>query len=168
MKRSTSIQLKAGFLLIVFSLNIILVFACSVGINMGYNTSHHPEEKAAIIHNHDKSHHEQEKAEVSHKHNKAHSHNEIAHNEIADNQQSQKSKDDCCSDEAEQFSRMDKLAPKSLDFNMQPVFFTPFFSSSNQFDIFETFESVSHNKYFVRGHHPPIPEIRIAIQSFQI
>lgn len=145
-------------------MNIVLVFACSVGISMGYNNSHHPDEKAAVVHNHDNSHHEEGKAEASTKPNKAHSHDD----EIADHQQSQKSKDDCCTDEAEQFAKMDKMTPKSLDFNLQPVFFGAFLSSFHHADIFQSFQSVSESKYFVRGHHPPIPEIRLAIQSFQI
>ena len=56
MKRSPSIQLKAAFLLIVFSLNTVVGFACSVGLEMGFNSSHHQEEKAAITHKHDNSH----------------------------------------------------------------------------------------------------------------
>ena len=163
MKRNPSIQLKAAFLLIVFSLNIVLAFACSVGNNMGYNNSNLPDEKAEVIHSHGKSHHEEEKTEVGHQHDKTHS-----HDEIADNQQSEKSKDNCCTDEAEQFARMDKTAPKTIDFNMHPSFIAAYFSSFYNFDIFLNFEFVPKSKYFVRSHHPPIPEIRIAIQSFLI
>ena len=41
MKKNSSIQLKAAFLLIVFALNTVLGFACSMGLDMGYNKSHH-------------------------------------------------------------------------------------------------------------------------------
>ena len=41
MKISSSIKIKAFSLLTVFSLNMLLGFACSLGINMGYNRDHH-------------------------------------------------------------------------------------------------------------------------------
>ena len=164
MKKNSSIRLKAAFLLIVFSLNIVLVFACSIGINMGYNKSHHPDEMAAINHNQDESQHMTQKMEVSHKLSMAHSHD----TEIADHNQSEKSKNDCCTDEAAQFARMDKMAPKPIDFNLQPAFFAANLSSFRYFNIFSTLETLPYGKYYIRGHHPPIPEIRLAIQSFQV
>ena len=46
MKRNISIQLKAALLLIVFSLNTVIGFACAMGVDMGFNTHHHDEEEA--------------------------------------------------------------------------------------------------------------------------
>ncbi|WP_026899421.1 hypothetical protein [Daejeonella oryzae] len=163
MKRITPIKLKAGFLLFVFSLNIVLVFACFIGINMGYNDSHHEDEKVIVAHSHDKTHNKEEKVETSINHNKAHS-----HDEIAGNQQSEKSKDDCCTDEAIKFAQIDKRAPLTPEFSFHPVFLVTFFSNPYNFDVLASDTLFSASKYFVRGHHPPIPKIRIAIQSFQI
>ena len=40
--------------MLVFSLNTVIGFACAVGINMGFNTTHHHEEEAteAVVHIH--------------------------------------------------------------------------------------------------------------------
>lgn len=52
MKKNLAIQLKAVFLLIVFGLNTMVGFACSMGLEIGFNvhseevpTSHHHDEK---------------------------------------------------------------------------------------------------------------------------
>ena len=64
MKRNKSIQLKAAFLLIVFSLNTVIGFACAVGLDMGFNSHHHCQENAIKTegnHHHDEAdvHHHQ-------------------------------------------------------------------------------------------------------------
>lgn len=43
MHNKFTIQLKAAFLLVVFSLNSIMGFGCSIGLKLGYNRSHHTE-----------------------------------------------------------------------------------------------------------------------------
>ena len=147
MKRSPSIHIKAAFLLIVFSLNTVVGFACSVGLEMGFNGSHHLEEKAAVTHKHDNSH---------------------QHDDVTADHQSDKTKDNCCKEEVIKFAKVDKLAPKFLDFSVNPVFFTAFFSAFNHFDVSTSYKLIPDSKYFFRTHQPPIPDIRIAIQSFQI
>lgn len=164
MKGSSSIQLKAALLLIVFSLNTVVGFACSVGLDMKFNESHHGAEKAARSHPHADSHQSKESAPKPHKHDSSHSHEEA----IANHQQAESPKDDCCTDEAIEFSQIDKRAPKTFDFSFQPVFFDLPFTSFFSFVVNASDRLVSQSKYFVRTHHPPIPEIRIAIQSFQI
>lgn len=157
MKRSPSIQLKAAFLLIVFSLNTVVGFACAVGLDMDFNSSHHQEEKTVLAHQN----------VPAHQHSKAHSHDE--QNDLAkDHHSSKKTKDDCCTDEAAKFAMVDKLTPQSIDFSINPVFFTAFLSTFYHFDIFASDSHIPNNKFFVRSHHPPIPDIRVAIQSFQI
>lgn len=157
MKKSSSIQLKAVFLLIVFSLNTVVGFACSVGLDMGFNGSHHQEEKTVLAH----------KDALAHQHSKAHSHDE--QNVLAkDHHSSKKTKDNCCTDEAAKFAKVDKLTPQSFDFSIHPVFLTAFLSSFYHFDFFASNSHISNNKFFVRTHHPPISDIRVAIQSFQI
>jgi hypothetical protein len=66
------------------------------------------------------------------------------------------------------FARVDKRTPQSPEFSLQPVFFVLLFTGTSHFDAPEVNKLVSGSKYFARSYHPPIPEIRIAIQSFQI
>jgi hypothetical protein len=149
MKRKKPIQLKAAFLLIVFSLNTIIGFACAVGLNMGFNSHHHEQSaiEATENHHHDKSHHHDE-ADVSH-------------------QKTNNDKDNCCNDEVMKFQQVDKNIATSFSL-ISPVFFTSFLASFYHIDLLSSNDRISTIKYFVRRHHPPIPDIRIAIQSFQI
>jgi hypothetical protein len=149
MNRNKSIQFKAAFLLIVFSLNTVIGFACAVGMNMGFNSHHHEESaiEATENHHHDKSHHHDE-ADVSH-------------------QKTNNDKDNCCNDEVMKFQQVDKNIATSFSL-ISPVFFTSFLASFYHIDLLSSNNRISTIKYFVRRHHPPIPDIRIAIQSFQI
>jgi hypothetical protein len=148
MNRKRSIQLKAAFLLIAFSLNTVIGFACAVGLDMGFN-SHHYEESAIEtegVHHHDKSHHDDTADSHHHKANE---------------------KDNCCNGGVMKFQKVDKALASSINV-INPVFFTSFLASFYNIDILSSDSRISEIKYFVRSHHPPIPDIRIAIQSFQI
>lgn len=149
MKRKKSIQLKAAFLLIVFSLNTVIGFACTVGLDMGFNSHHHEESAIEVSenHHHDKSHHHDE-ADIHH-------------------HQTNNNKDNCCNDEVMKFQQVDKNIATSFTL-ISPVFFTSFLASFYNIDILSSNNRISTIKYFVRRHHPPIPDIRVAIQSFQI
>lgn len=142
MKRKKSIQLKAAFLLIVFSLNTVIGFACAVGLDMGFNSHHH--EESAI-----------ETPGIQHRDGDVHHHNKA--NE----------KDNCCNDEVIKFQKVDKALASSIIID-SPVFFTLFPASFYSIDILSSNNRISEIKYFVRRHHPAIPDIRIAIQSFLI
>ena len=148
MKRNKSIQLKAAFLLIAFSLNTEIGFACAVGLDMGFNSHHHEESavETQCIHHHNKSHHHDEVDVHHHKANE---------------------KDNCCNDSVMKFQKVDKALASSFSL-INPVFFSSFLASFYNIDIFSSKNRTSEIKYFVRSHHPPIPDIRIAIQSFQI
>ena len=157
MNQNISIQLKAAFLIIVFSLNTMIGFACAIGIDMGFNTIQHHEEEAteAIVHIH--------KDGKEHVH-----HNEVKkHHDEADNHKEKNGKDNCCHDKAIKITQVDKSIPQSLKSVGNPVFFTTFISSFYNIDPLFASRTTSI-KYFVRSYHPPIPDIRIAIQSFQI
>lgn len=201
MKKNRSIQLKAAFLLIVFSLNTIVGFACSLGLDMGYNSKHHGEETAtgAVVHihkdgkkhihhekkkssNNDNSHKQgQEKATKAvihiHKDGKRHVHDEkrVSHNhdksdthdQVNNAEKTKKDKDNCCTDQVKNFQEIDKLIPNSVII-IHPVFFTAFVAAYYDIPLLSHTNVVRDIKPFVRNHHPPIPDIRIAIQSFQI
>lgn len=148
MSKALSIQLKAAFLLIIFSLNMFVGFACAVGVDMGFNTTHHHEEEATEVHVHaDGKKHHHEKAEHKHSHKDG--------------------KDDCCNDKVVKLSQADKAVPQAAKL-LSPVFFTAFVATYYNINITYASQVNTSTKYFVRGHHPPIPDIRIAIQSFQI
>ena len=158
MKKIKSLQLKAAFLLIVFSLNTIIGFACAVGLDMGFNSNHHEKEVTDIpihVHADGKQHHH---------------HNEVKNpHEEADNNfnKTTNDEDNCCHDKVTQIAQQDKaIAPPICITN--PTFFTAFISSFYYIEIQLSTGADSHIKYFVQRHHPPIPDIRIAIQSFQI
>jgi len=148
MSKAISIKLKAAFLILVFSLNTIVGFACAIGIDMSFNITHHHKEEATEIHVHaDGSKHHHEKKE--HKHSE------------------KENKDGCCNDKVVKNFQTDKSVPQAAKL-LSPVFFTAFVATYYNIDISYSSQVNVSNKYFVRGHHPPIPDIRIAIQSFQI
>lgn len=146
MHKLFSIQLRAASLLIIFSMNMVVGFACAVGLDMGFNTIHHHPDEATALH-----------MEGSKHHHEKHEHKESEKSE----------KDNCCNGHVLKIVQEDKAVPQAAKL-VNPVFFTAFDvvyynSNSNCHSQSHTF-----NKYFVLGHHPPIPDIRIAIRSFQI
>lgn len=158
-----SIQLKAAFLLVAFSLNTIVGFACAIGIDMSFNTPHHHNEEAteATIHIHaDGKKHVHNEKKDKHKHDKSH------HNKSEVNKESNEG-DNCCNEKVTKFVQLDKFVPQALNIG-NPVFFTPFISSFYNIELLHRDNITKDIKYFVRSYHPPIPDIRIAIRSFQI
>ena len=101
MKSILTIQLKAAFLLIVFSLNTLIGFACAVGIDMGYNSKHHHDDDEAT-----------EATVHVHADGKKHDHNEAENQyQKAENHKSGDDKDNCCHDTVTKFSQIDKAIP---------------------------------------------------------
>ena len=99
----------------------------------------------------------------------SHHHDDEA-TEIAEHHHDKKEdskKDDCCNNRVITLSQADKAIIQSNSL-VSPVFFTVFISSYYNPSVSFTSELNASSKYFVRSHHPPIPDIRIAIQSFQI
>ena len=130
-----------------------------MGLDMGYNKFHHTEEATEVsvhVHADGKKHHHENEPRKSH------------HDESAANHHDKKDaskKDDCCTNEIMQFQQSDKNLVAKTGINM-PVFvaiLTNFFGIDN----FKSVQS-SSPKYIASYFHPPPPDIRIAIQSFQI
>lgn len=158
------IQLKAAFLLIVFAMNTVVGFACAVGVDMGFNHTHHQAEaREAAVHVHadGKKHIHQENTGTAVNHR--HAHNASSHHHPLKN-----SKDNCCNDKVIKLAQDDKALSSSLNIAIHPVFITAFVSLFCNIDISAALQATKHSNYLVRSHHPPIPDIRIAIQSFQI
>jgi len=153
----------ASFFLAVFSLNTVVGFACSVGVDMGFNSKHHHEEATeAVVHVHadGKKHIHQEKRK-GHGNGKSHKHDQAGnHHKPGDK------KDNCCNDEVIQLVQVDKSLPQPLNI-IHPIFLIGFFNAFYNVSL-PSLHIVKDIKQFVRSYHPPIPNIRIAIQSFQI
>ena len=154
MKGNTSIQLKAALLLIVFSLNTVMGFACSMGVDMGFNRTHHPDEEATEttvhVHNDGKKHEHHDKAPKHH------------HDSKEDSE-----KGGCCNDGVIKFQNLDK----NLNANNNTAISAPVLAAKlNSFFGFDIFrpEQVPAQKHIAQLFHPPPPDIRILIQSFQI
>jgi hypothetical protein len=151
MKTKSSIQLKAALLITVFGLNTVVGFACAMGLDMRFNSTHHHGEEATAVH--------------VHADGKKHHHEKPAHHH--DDNKQKEEKGGCCNDSAIKFSQTDKsVLPSNTIIN--PVVFTAFIRSYYTIDIFFPSQITGSTKYFARNYHPPIPDIRIAIQSFQI
>jgi hypothetical protein len=157
-------KIIAAFLLTVFSLNTVVGFACSVGIDMGFNSKHHHDEEVTetVVHIHSdgKKHFHYEKKENQ-------NHGKVHHHEQANNHhKSSNKKDNCCNDQVFQFEQLDKSVPPSLNI-IHPIFLISFFDAFYNV-VLPSPGIVKDIKQFVRNYHPPILNIRIAIQSFQI
>ena len=150
MKRNRSIKIRAALLLIVFSMNTVIGFACAVGFDMGFNDKHHHDGDGTTIQktSHDKSC--------------------PGDGADKDHHKSKDDKDNCCNDSVMKFAQVDKLLAQSSSFTVKPLFLTAFVSSYYNIGALFASQVTKSIKYFVRNHHPPIPDIRIEIQSFQI
>lgn len=135
------IQCKAAVLLVVFSLNTWVGFACSMGIEMGFNSPHHATEIT--------------KAQVHiHKDGKKHEHKDGSDK-----------KDDCCNGKVIKL----QIADKNLD-HSQTLINTPVLFLSGTFYRIPVYDIIKGKTqtYFASQFHPPPRDIRIAIRSFQI
>jgi hypothetical protein len=160
---SFSIKLKAALLLAVFSLNTAVGFACSLDFNMGFNEKHHggeSTESVAHIHKDGKKHPHHGKSNT---HNQALSHKHEAKNK----DQSKNDKDNCCNDKVRKFVELDKSVPNNISI-IHPTFFIAFIAPYYNISLLPYTDIVKDIGQFVRSYHPPISNIRIAIQSFQI
>ncbi len=154
MKKNISIQLKAAVLLIVFGLNTIVGFACGIGIDMGFNSTHHEEEKATVNHVHDNG--------------KSDDHyNPSANHQHEAKKADSKEKKGCCNDEVQKLQSLDKALNQNAKTAIDAPVFAAIISTFLGIDIFNSAKAYPP-KYIARFFYPPPPDIRIAIQSFQI
>jgi hypothetical protein len=98
--------------------------------------------------------------------NSKHHHDEEATDQTTHHHKSGDKKHNCCNDEVAQLLQIDKSVPQSLNI-IHPIFLIAFFDTFNNISL-PSFDIVKDIKQFVRSYHPPISNIRIAIQSFQI
>jgi hypothetical protein len=174
MKRRLSIQFKAAFLLTVFSLNIIVGFACSLGLDMRFNTSHHSNEaiEASVhIHADGKKHlHQPEPAKANvhvHADGKKHLHHtEPVAKTQEENEIPKKDKDDCCNDDLLKFQNSDKNLNQNVRAGIDPPALIDILCTFFSIDILKTLEEPQlHTSRYL---FPPPPNILIVIHRFQI
>ena len=146
-----SIRLKAAFLLIVFALNTIIGFACAIGIDMGFNSHHHDEEAT------EEANHVHTDGTIHHHHYEAAKH----HHDSKEGSE----KGGCCNDKVIKFQDLDKNLVQNITVTA-PEYVTILINYSG-IDICKSAQ-VTLQKYLVRFFHPPPPDIRILIRSFQI
>lgn len=184
MKRNSSIKLKAAILLTVFSLNTIVGFACAIGLKKALTSNQHTAyETKAVVHVHadGKKHIHYEKEETKpvvhvHADGKKHIHHEKAVkpeekksnllDDLATQSNPLENPNKCCTTKVTEFEQIDKYVPQSI--KLDPVFFITILTDFFNIDVLYTSYINTNIKYFVRSYHPPIPNVRIAIQSFQI
>jgi len=152
MTKKISIQLKAALLLIVFSMNTIIGFACAIGIDMKFSSKHHDEEQIiktpVHIHADGKKHDHHNKAEK-------HSHEEKKTNE----------KDNCCNDKVVKLQISEKNITAKTIIDM-PVFLAIIstYLVIDLSDIIKAFPPKNIKRFF----YPPPPNILVSIQKFQV
>jgi hypothetical protein len=174
MTRNLSIKLRALFLLIVFATNMAVGFACALGMDMGFNNSHHNEIAESIemhVHADGKKHvHEKETSETStlvHDDGTKHQHDSEPVKQISasDSNSFTKSTGGCCNNEVQKFQNLDKnvIVNTGID---APVF-VAILSTFLGIDLSNGITDLPP-KFKARFYYPSPPDIRIAIQRFQI
>lgn len=153
MGKTINIQLKAAFLLIVFGLNTMIGFACAMGVDMGFNTTHHVSE-ATEIHEHTDG--------VKHEH-----HNQAARHKNEEKKTEKEEKKDCCTDDVQKLQSLDKAVNQNAKTVIDVPVFTAIISIFLGIEVYDL-SKIYPPKYRVSFFYPPPPDIRVAIQSFQI
>ena len=91
----------------------------------------------------------------------------LHHNKSDEPLKSKGCTNNCCNENVIKFLSVDKSFPECLSI-FNAISFTTLISYFDNRDILNISGLSANTRYFARGHHPPIPDIRIAIQSFQI
>ena len=150
-------------------------------IHVHANGKKHVHQTTTSTDSHEKSHHHNKIAGKSfvHEHSNGTKH---VHHEKTSNHKTEKStvneefrndkkweseSENCCNDKVIEFEQLAKSVGHPLHV-VNPVFFTTYASHFFNIDVLFLSQGTPNIKYFVRSHHPPIPDIRIAIQSFQV
>ena len=145
-------KIKALFLLLVFSLNTVAGFACSVGVDMGYNTHHHEHGK-----------------NNTHVHGGKHSKHLHSHAKNGTAFSASQSKDDCFSNDVARFTLLDKSVTDNSLHLQAPIFLLAFTSAFlSQADAIPALTVNSRFQFVRRSCFLNDTDLRIAIQSFQI
>lgn len=155
MKQTFAIQIKAAFLLFIFSLNMFVGFACSIGIDTDVKASHPIELEKKISHSH------QHKSNAG----KDHHGNQKSHDHKTDHKEKEEKKG-CCNDEVQKVQQLDKninSTAKNTNVVMAAVL-TPTFFQTYSVKIHKANPTKCRERFF----YPPPPNILVEFQRFQI
>ncbi|MEO6290659.1 MAG: hypothetical protein ABIO76_12095 [Ginsengibacter sp.] len=170
MQKSVSIQLKAAFLIIVFSLNTVIGFACAMGVDLDFNSKHHHDnddtaliETSVPVSGKEHKHHNEERKQH---HDEVNSHHHDEETKVQHDSKGDSEKGGCCNHEVIKFQNLEKNLNQDT-----PVIYAQIFATihSNiwRINIFNCFKILPRH-YKVCVFHPPRTDILIAIQRFQI
>jgi len=152
--RNSSILIKAFLLLVVFSINTIVSFACSVSDFV--HSSHHSTDKSVPAHSHQHS-----------KHHGSHSHDQEKSKHNKDNSNANNGKDECCASIVVKIEQSDKSVSKNIEAPSLLFFLYTTIISNLRSHLF-SFVTDRYLPQHLRWPPATIPDIRITIQSFQI
>lgn len=155
MNKNISIKLKAAFLVTVFSLNTVIGFACALGVDMKFNSEHH--------HNNDNNILTETSVTVAHNEQHQHEENIKQHQHVNDGSEEA----GCCNDEVLKFQNLTKNFNQKDNVALNAPVFVALLGSYFAVDMF-SIPQVFNQHYIFDFFHPPSPDIRILIQSFQI
>lgn len=152
MEQATKHKFIALFLLIVFSMNTLAGFACSIGVDMGYNGKHHEHSSGVQEKEHEYS-----------------AHHTAPVQELASDKILKSTSDDCCAGQVTKFIHLDKSVVQNNLLLKAPVLTIFLVTNSFGGDIKDPGFSIGANlNHLRRSWHFNHTDIRTAIQSFQI
>ncbi len=171
MKPQRVIQLKALFLLVTFSMNTVVGFACSMGVDMGFNSHHHSHGvETGKHHEHsDAEHHNEHDVNNSH----SHQHGAISH-QHSDNDNNNtvsftsQDEENCCKDFVAGFNSLDKILAKQSPVQQKITYLSPFILSAFITEVCIVKGYAIHFRTPPREIDYSPPDIRVFIKSFLI
>ena len=157
MNKTLAIQLKAAFLLFIFSLNMFVGFACSIGIVVN-GSPQHAKEITKTTHTHTHTHGNKDSKDHQLNGHKSHDHKK--------DHQNKKDKKGCCNDEVQKIQQLDK----NINTIAKNLSIDNFFTITQLYYRADTKQFLIANpaKLRERFFYPPPPNILINIQRFQI
>ena len=139
MNTNSAIKIKAFILLSLLVFQTLAGFACSIDHLSLQNKA-----------DRQTAHHHTQTTGIEHTHKQHHD-----------------AKEDCCKEDSAHLIKADKLISPVLTLPLLPVFLVHA-PAPYTIAFLTIVPATAQPAYILRDHHPPISDIRIAIQSFQI
>jgi hypothetical protein len=145
-------------MLMVFALNTVVAFACSMGLDMGFNRSHHGNANTKAGHSHKEKHsHGRHSRGTEHKH---------AESSASSHKHKSTDEDNCCNKTAVELQKFDKSSSHSPNPVIKVPVLLPLLFVFAGIELQAELNPVL-NKTLIPQYYPP-PDRRILFQSFLI